>query len=221
MRLFAQAGESGLVAGVDGGRGVVTASACTTTGVVAAAVATLTTTSSAAALAATASTAATGASGTSTGALGLDEARVKVNSLLGLALTLALGLAAGRGSPDLLLLVLVEGLGSGPLLVELAALVGRADLGCLGSECELLLGQLGEVVDVRDALVLGLGGLLSTILSSGGLLLGLSNGITSLLVLQLSVALVGAPRGGSLLVRSAKTMSEKRSASKDNENTYP
>lgn len=105
------------------------------------------------------------------------------------------------GAGDEFFLVVIEGLGASPLLVELAALVGLTNL--VVAKAELLLGLLGKVVGVGDALVLGLGGL-------GGLVLGtsfvaLSDGLASLLVLQLGVALVGAPALSSLLRRGTGT----------------
>lgn len=96
----------------------------------------------------------------------------------------------------------MEGLGISPLLVDLAALVGLADLE-VAVETSPLLGLLGEVFGVGDALVLGLGGLLASgVLSKGFLLLRLGNGLAGLLVLQLSLALGSAPGSGSLLLRT-------------------
>ena len=156
------------------------------------------------ALSATTTTAATASASTTTGTLGLDEAGVEVDGLLDLALSLALGLASG-GSKVLLLLVL-EGLGVGPLLVELAAFVGLTDLGAR-LKSGLLLSLLGEVVFVRD-LLLGLlfgGGLSgSSLLSSGVLLLVLSDSLAGLLVLKLSLAFVSTPGLGSLLVGATR-----------------
>lgn len=210
----AQAGEGRLVLGVDGsgviatstsatevrrGRSAATLGTLTTLGTLGtlrtvtagAATATLTTTSTAGT--ATAATAATGA-------LRLDESGVEVNGLLDLALTLTLALASGTGNVDVLGLILLEGLGAGPLLVELAALVGLTGLEG-GIESELLLGLLGQVVGVRDALVLGLSSLLASgILSEGLLLLALGNGLTGLLILQLGLTLGSTPGLSSLLV---------------------
>ncbi|KAI6772621.1 hypothetical protein HG530_003579 [Fusarium avenaceum] len=198
----AEAGESGLVAGVDGSAALsssLRSAAATATGVVTT-TATVTTT-----LSATTTTAATATAGTTsatTGALGLDESRVEVNGLLDLALTLSLGLASSGG--EVLLLLVLEGLGVGPLLVELAALVGLADLKTR-LESGLLLSLLGEVVVVRDLLLgLLLGSSLSSssLLSGGVLLLVLSDSLAGLLVLKLSSTLVGTPGLGSLLVRA-------------------
>ena len=57
-------------------------------------------------------------------------------------------------------LLLGERLSIGPLLVDLAAFVRLANLERL-AKSKLLLGLLGEVVGVRDALVLGLAGFLA------------------------------------------------------------
>lgn len=201
----AEAGESGLVAGVDGSAALsssLRSAAATATGVVTT-TATVTTTLST--TTATAATATAGTTSATTSALGLDESRVEVNGLLDLALTLSLGLASSGG--EVLLLLVLEGLGVGPLLVELAALVGLADLETR-LESGLLLSLLGEVVVVRDLLLgLLLGGSLSSgsLLSSGVLLLVLSDSLAGLLVLKLSSTLVGTPGLGSLLVRAAVT----------------
>jgi hypothetical protein len=153
----------------------------------------LATTASTGAAAATATTAAA-----ASGSLRLDEAGVKVNGLLHLALTLTLLLAAGASKVDVLLLL--ERLGVSPLLVELASLVGGSDLD-LRFESSLLLGLLDEVVGVRDALIFGLNGLLgSGILGLVLLLLCLSLGLTGLLVLKLSIAFGGTPRLSCLLI---------------------
>jgi len=174
----AEAGESGLVLGVDGSRGVITATTrkVTAPGTTATLATTGTTTSA--------------ASTATSRALGLDKARVEVNSLLDLALTLALGLAAAGGK--VVLLLLLEGDGVGPLLVELAALVGLTDVEGVGG-VGLLLGLLGDVVRVGDVLLLGLGGLLNRLLGGGVLLLGLGNSLGGLLVLKLSIAFRSTP----------------------------
>jgi hypothetical protein len=186
--LFAtKAGEGRLVLGVDGGRASTSTASATE-------VATL------AAVGTTSATTTTATAATTSGAVRLDVARVKVDGLLDLLLALALLLA--RGSGEVLLIRLLERGGALPLLVGLAALVGVADLEV--AETELLLGLLDKVVGVRDALVLLLGSLLAgAVLSESLLLLGLGNGIASLLVLQFGLALGSAPRGGSLLVRAA------------------
>lgn len=143
---------------------------------------------------------------------GLDVALVDVEDLLFLALTLTLGLGGGGG--DEVGLLLDESLGAGPLLVSLAALVGLADVGTT-AESQLLLGQLGEVLGVRDALVLLLGDLGVLGILSGSLLqLSLSNGLASLLVLGLGLAFLGTPASGSLLLRATgRTISVGSSAS--------
>jgi hypothetical protein len=184
----AEAGESRLVVGVDSSvalssslRSAATTAAVTST-------ATVTTT-----LSASATTAATASASTTSGALGLDETGVEVNSLLDLALSLALGLASGGGK--VLLLLVLEGLGVGPLLVELATLVGLTDLEAR-LESGLLLSLLGEIFFVGDLLLgLLLGGGLSgsSLLSSGVLLLVLSDSLAGLLVLKLSLAFGSTP----------------------------
>jgi hypothetical protein len=194
----AEAGESRLVAGVNSSIALSRSLRSTAATAAVTSTATVTTT-----LSATTTTAATASASTTSGTLRLDEARVEVNGLLDLALALALGLASGRG--EVLLLLVLEGLGVGPLLVELAALVGLTDLETR-VESGLLLSLLGEIFFVRD-LLLGL--LLSSsslggggVLSNGLLLLVLSDSFTGLLVLKLSSALVSTPGLGSLLVRA-------------------
>lgn len=158
------------------------------------------------ALAAAAATATTTAATTSaTGALRLDEARVEVNGLLGLLLTLAPVLARAGG--EVVRLLLLEGLGLSPLLVGLGALVGSTGLEA-GVKLKLLLGLLNEVVGVGDGLVLGLGVLFASgVLGESLLLLGLGNGLAGLLVLQLGLTLGGAPGSGGLLVGTARLVS--------------
>ena len=188
----AEAWEGRLILSVDGSGSSVLATASAAAEVATTSTPALTT---ATATAASSTTAATGA-------LRLDEAVVEVDGLLDLALPLALLLAAA--ADEVVLLLVLEGLGALPLLVELAALVGAADAQA-ALEGELLLGLLGEVVGVGDALVLGLGRLLgSGVLGEGLLLLGLSDGLTGLLVLQLSLTLSGAPGSGSLLLGTTR-----------------
>jgi hypothetical protein len=212
-RLFAQAGEGGLVLGVDGGS-VLTARrlrvgvAATVAAAEVASSAALTTTLTTLTAAPTTRTTTTAAAAAASGALGLNESRVKVNGLLDLALALALLLADRRGKVDLVLLGLVEGLGVSPFLVELAALVGLTDLEAGVKGC-LLLGLLSQVVLVRDALILRFGGLFGdrcSIFCGGLLLLGLSNSLTGLLVLQLGITLSSTPRLGSLLLRATASV---------------
>lgn len=203
----AEAGEGRLVLGVDGrgvvvtagaaARGVVTAAGgVTATGSAATAALGAVTTVAAAGTAARTATAAT-AGAAAGGALGLDVALVDLDDLLLLLLALALGLSAGAGHEVLLLALDLDGLA--PLLV--GALVGAADLEA-GVEGSLLLELLGEVVGVGDVLVLGLLGLLLGGLLSGGLLLlALGDGLASLLVLELGVALGGTPAVSGLLLR--------------------
>jgi hypothetical protein len=81
------------------------------------------------------------------------------------------------------------------------ALVGLADV--LGGKRELLLSQLREVGGVRLAPVLGLGlgvVLCLSVLLDSLLLFGLRDGLASLLVSQLSVAVVSAPTVSGLLL---------------------
>jgi hypothetical protein len=220
LHLFAaQAGEGRLVLSVDGGSVLTTTTSATraagagTTGAAragaTAALAALTTATAtalralaalAALTAASATRATTAAAGTTAGTLGLNESGVKVDGLLDLALTLALLLAGSSGDVDILGLVLLKSLGASPLLVELAALVGLTGLEGT-AKSKLLLGLLGEVVGVGDALVLGLGGLLAGgILGKSLLLLVLGNSLASLLVLKLSLAFGSTPGLGSLLL---------------------
>lgn len=200
----AKAGEGRLVLGVDGGVGLLAAT--TTISALAAAEVTATATLATAVTTATATTAATAAAlaaeSAALGALRLDVAHIDVDGLLGLLGALTLGLAAGGG--HVIALIADDLLSGAPLLG--GALVGLADLrGAV--ESGLLLGELSEVVVVGDVLVLRLLDLLLGILSGGILLLSLGDGITGLLVLQLSVALSGTPRLGSLLLRAAENCS--------------
>lgn len=136
--LVAEAGESRLVLGVDVGTSSITAAAS-------AAGVSSTGTTLATALTTTSTTAATAATSTTTtaGALRLNEARVKVNSLLDLALTLTQLLAVLGG--EVIYLVILKGGGGSPLLVGLAAFVGSTGLQ-VATDSELLLSLLGEVV---------------------------------------------------------------------------
>lgn len=201
-QLVAEAGEGRLIVGVDGSSLVLgaggTATGSTTGSTAGSATAT-------AGIATGTTTAA--ASTTTSGTLGLDETLVDLEDLLDLALTLAL-LLAGGASNELLGLVLLEGLGVGPLLVLNDTLVGLADLeGGLGLESGLLLSELGEVLRVGDVLLLLLlGDSLSGGLTLGGglLLLSLGDLLGGLLILQLGLALGGAPGKGSLLLGSAR-----------------
>lgn len=199
--LVAEAGEGRLIVGVDGSSLVLgaggTATGSTTGSTAGSATAT-------AGIATGTTTAA--ASTTTSGTLGLDETLVDLEDLLDLALTLAL-LLAGGASNELLGLILLEGLGVGPLLVLNDTLVGLADLeGGLGLESGLLLSELGEVLRVGDVLLLLLlGDSLSGGLTLGGglLLLSLGDLLGGLLILQLGLALGSAPGKGSLLLGSA------------------
>lgn len=211
--LASQAGESRLVVGVDGSRaatGTATAATEVTTSTATGGTASTTLTTATATLAtatarelATATTAAAAAVTTLAG--GLDEAVLQLNELLLLTLALALSLAGGAGEENLVLLGLDQFLGVGPLLVLLGSLVGLTDLeGVLLLESELLLGLLGEVVGIRDGLLLLLSGsLVGGILGAGVLLVSLGDLLAGLLILQLGLALSGAPRERSLLVGAA------------------
>jgi hypothetical protein len=212
----AEAGESRLVTGVDSS--VALSSSLRSAAATAAVTSTATVTTT---LSASATSAATASASTTAGALGLDETGVEVNGLLDLALSLALGLASGGG--EVFLLLVLEGLGVGPLLVELAALVGLTDLEAR-LKSGLLLGLLGEIVFVRD-LLLGLlssGGLSGGgLLSSGVLLLVLSDSLAGLLVLKLSLAFVSTPGLGSLLVGATGFQLVHGNTSKGWSKTYP
>lgn len=138
---------------------------------------------------------------------------VDLHNLLGLALTLTLSFSAGPG--EVVIVVLFDkGLGAGPLLALLDALVRLADSqGVLGFESELLLGLLSEVVGKGDMLVL-FGGLARLFISlrlglsrslsfnSSLLLLSLGNLLAGLLVLQLGLAFWTSPGLVGLLFRS-------------------
>lgn len=209
--LGAQTREGRLVLGVDGGRvittttsaaEVVAATALTTS----ASTTALTTSTSTAALTASTATLATGTTtGTTTsamGTVGLNVTLVNVENLLLLALTLTLGLGGSGGNE--VGLFLDKSLGAGPLLISLAALVGLADVGA-ATKSQLLLGQLGEVLGVGDALVLLLlgNGISLGILSGSLLQLRLGNSLASLLILGLSFAFLSTPALGSLLLGAA------------------
>lgn len=218
--LVAEAGEGRLIVRVDGSS-LVLGAGSTATGSTTGSTTTGSTTGTATATAGIATGTTAAATGTTTsGALGLDEALVDLEDLLDLALTLAL-LLAGGASNELLGLVLLEGLGVGPLLVLNDTLVGLADLegGSLGLESGLLLGELSEVLGVGDVLLLLLlGGSLGGGLTLGGLLLlRLGDLLAGLLILQLSLALGGAPGLGSLLLGAAiQCVSRRRSLWLDN-----
>lgn len=202
--LVAEAGEGRLIVGVDGSSLVLRAGS-TATG--SAATGTTAGTATATGTIAAGTTTGTATGTTTSGTLRLDVALLDLEDLLDLALTLALLLAGGAGD-ELLSLLLLDGLGVGPLLVLNDTLVGLADLESgLGLESGLLLGELGEVLGVGDVLLLLLlGGSLNggLALSGGLLLLRLGDLLTSLLILQLSLALGGAPGLGSLLLGTAR-----------------
>lgn len=212
LYLSAEAREGRLVTSVERGRGTLTALAALTTSTTTAEIATatattLTTSTSTTSLATTlATTFTTGtATGTTTatsttGTIRLDIALVNVDELLGLALTFALSLAT-RARNELIVLLLSELFGAGPLLVGLGALVRLANVE--GSvKGKLLLGQLSKVFGVGNALVLRLE--LSSgsfgVLSSGILQLGLSDLLANLLVFLLSIAISSTPGLGCLLL---------------------
>jgi len=210
--LASEAGERALVGRVEVGAGSRSSLAAATTGTTELAAGSTTATAAATGTITTGTTAGatTAATGTTSGVGGLDKALVDLDDLLDLALTLALGLATGGGEVVLTIL-LGEGLGVGPLLVLLNALVGLAESeSSLGLESRLLLGLLDEVIGVGDVLVLLLllngGGGGSIAFDGGLLLLGLSELLAGLLVLQLGLALVGAPCLSSGLVRATAEM---------------
>lgn len=199
----AKAGEGRLVVGVDRSSAAVTTTAGgTTTGSTTAGTAPstgLTTAATGRLATASATTTATTTAATATLLGSLNEAVLKLDDLLLLALTLALGLATGAG--EVILGLLDEFLGLVPLLVESRALVGLADLQGIGSKSGLLLGLLDKVVGVRDGLILLLG-----LSSRGGgvslsiLGISLGDGLGGLLVLELGLTLVATPSLSSSLV---------------------
>lgn len=165
LRLCAQAWEGRLVLSVNGGTTSWSTSWGSTTGwsITATAAATSSTVTAARRTLATATTTTatiTTSSATSTtvatGLWGLNEALVNIKNLLLLALALTLGLAS-RGGDKVLLLLLRDLLGVGPLLVLLAALVGLTKLESALVESGLLLSLLDEVIGVGNAVVLRLG----------------------------------------------------------------
>jgi hypothetical protein len=152
--------------------------------------------------------------GAATGGAGrLMVGVVELEGVLDLALTLALVLDGG-GRDEVVIFFLLDGLGRGPGLVNLAALVGLADLERF--QAKLLLGALGEEVVESDLLLLRLGRLgglsifdlvLALALGNDLGLLVLRNLCAGVLVLLLGVALGSAPRLGSLLLRATGTVS--------------
>ncbi len=125
----------------------------------------------------------------SSGPLRLNVSIVDLEQLLSLALTLPLSFARCAGD-ELIIILLDKRLGRSPLLVGLGALIGLAHLQrVVGFESQLLLGQLGQVVGIRDTLVLRLSGSLllsftfrGSVFSDLFFLILLSNGFASLLV---------------------------------------
>jgi hypothetical protein len=131
----------------------------------------------------------------------LNEALVNLKNLLLLTLTFALGLATGS-SDEVLFLILVNWLGVSPLLILLATLVWLAGLRDTSAKLKLLLGKCGKVISVGDAIILWFGlGLSISWRNLSFLLFGLGNSLTSLLILQFSIAFVRAPAMGDLLLR--------------------
>jgi hypothetical protein len=140
-------------------------------------------------------TAASSTVATLTGRGSKHTVTVELDANLLLAGTLTLGLASGSGH-EVLLVVLGDGLAFGEL--GAGAFVGLTDV---GGTRELLLSQLGEVDVVGLALVFRLGlGLSLSVLLDSLLLVGLSDGLASLFVGQLGVAVVSAPAVSSLLL---------------------
>lgn len=130
-------------------------------------------------------------------------------------LTLALTLSLPTGScNEVLFFLFGNRLGIGPLLI-LLAFVWLTGLRDTGTKSELLLGLLGEVVSVGDAVVLGLGlsswlsgpvgGSTITVTGQSFLSLGLSNGFACLLVVEFTLAAICAPSMCSLLLGFAKS----------------
>lgn len=86
-------------------------------------------------------------------------------------------------------------------LLLLGALIGLAELlGSVKTSGSAFFVPLGQVLVEGELLGLRLLRFGLSILSLGGLLLALSNGFSGLLILQLGVAISGAPRLGSLLL---------------------
>jgi hypothetical protein len=216
--LCAQAGESAGVGDVGAsstatataGTGITTGTGIATRTGVAATLATAATAATTTALSATelatalatatAATVTATSTGTALTGRGSEHAvTVKLDVDLLLALALTLGLATGTGHEVLLLT------GNGGALGELlaAALVGLAE--ALLTELQLLLCELSKVGSVRLGVVLGLGlsGLSLGVLLDGILLLSLGNGLASLLVSELGVAVVTTPAVSCLLVAVA------------------
>lgn len=201
----AEAGESTLILGVDGGDGATSgvALASAATGSATTAATTITTTITTTTTTATITTAtatslrARSVPGAPRG--GFQDTGVESSELVvGLLSTLAL-LLGNAGREVVLLLVLGDGLA--PVLIRLGALVSLANVEL--TKRELLLGLLGEVVGVGDAVVLGLrrgqwGGILRLSL----LLLLLGDVLAGIFIGLLGTALVGAPTVSRLLVRS-------------------
>jgi hypothetical protein len=144
-----------------------------------------------------------------------DEALVNLEELLLLALALALGLSAWS-SNEIFFVILGNGFGVCPFLV-LLTLIWLAGLGDTGAECKLLLSLLSEVVSVGDIVVfwLGLSGGLSsltiswcgvTITSQSLLFVGLGKSFTGFLVVELSLAFIGAPAVSDLFLGFTKNV---------------
>lgn len=190
MYLSAQAGEVLLVDGRTSGGTATTGSTAaggTTTLTTARSAVTTGSTVTARSTVTTGSAVTTAATTRAVGGAGLlDVTEVDLKEVLLLALLLALGLLGGAG--DVLLLTLVgKLLSSIPLLVTLAALVGRAD--GLSSKAGLG-GLLGKVGLVGDRLV-GLLGLLGG--SLGLVLVGLSDLLAGTLVIPGLLAALSTP----------------------------
>jgi hypothetical protein len=145
----------------------------------------------------------------------LNEALVNLKNLLLLTLTFALGLATGS-SDEVLLLILVNWLGVGPLLILLATLVWLAGLRDTSAKLKLLLGKCGKVIGVGDAIILWFGlGLCISWRNLPFLLFCLGNSLTSLLILQFSIAFVCAPAMGDLLLRVTVVVRKRISVQED------
>ena len=201
--LCAEAGESRLVGGVDGG--VLLAGSTTAGTATGAATGSTTSAIATTAAGATAGTAARATTGRAVLRL-LDVAVLELDELLLLALALALSLATGALEENLFLGAGVEGNEVLPLVL-LDTLVGDTDVGGSGETLGLLLLlDLGLVIIEQNLDGLRLG-LLNLDLGSGALgsELGLSGLLAGLLVLELIGALVRAPSlVGGLLRATAK-----------------
>jgi hypothetical protein len=134
---------------------------------------------------------------------------IDVNGLLLLSLTLTLGLS-GSGSNEVFFILLSDGLGVCPLLVLLAALVWLASFRDTGTECELLLGKISQVVFVALVVVLWLSLWFGnsavgwcSVTAKSLLGFGVGNSFTGLFISKLSSTFDSSPAMAGLLLRLA------------------